>query len=125
MTGVLACRLGLRLPSRPLEPNAENAHGPAADAEKLIFSERNVDITAGAKTDSAYDPVEGGKVQLALLASGIGFSGCVCARCGGEARIVGFVTEPPQVVRRILPHLERRGVDARAGPWADLAAVPG
>jgi hypothetical protein len=47
----------------------------------------------------------------------------VCPRCGGEARIVGFVTEP-QVVRRILGHLERRGVEARAGPWED-AAPPG
>ena len=48
----------------------------------------------------------------------------VCARCGGEARIVGFVTEP-KVVRRILAHLERRGLDARAGPWAGAAAAPG
>ena len=48
----------------------------------------------------------------------------VCARCGGEARILGFVTEP-QVIRRILAHLERRGADARAGPWAGAAAAPG
>jgi hypothetical protein len=48
----------------------------------------------------------------------------VCARCGDEARIIGFVTEP-QVIRRILAHLERRGVDARAGPWAGVAAAPG
>ena len=48
----------------------------------------------------------------------------VCARCGGEARIVGFVTESA-VVRRILAHLERHGVDARAGPWAGAAAAPG
>jgi hypothetical protein len=46
----------------------------------------------------------------------------VCARCGGEARIVAFITEPT-VIRRILTHLDRRGVDARAGPWA--AAAPG
>ena len=45
----------------------------------------------------------------------------VCPRCGGEARIVAFVTEPA-VVRRILGHLERRGVEARAGPWAEVAA---
>ena len=38
----------------------------------------------------------------------------VCSRCGGEMRILAFVTEPA-VVSRIL---ERRGVDARAGPWA-------
>jgi len=48
----------------------------------------------------------------------------VCRRCGGAARILGFVTEP-QVIRRILAHLERRGVDARAGPWAGAAAAPG
>jgi hypothetical protein len=47
----------------------------------------------------------------------------VCPRCGGAARILGFVTEP-EVVRRILAHLERRQVDARAGPWA-AAAAPG
>jgi hypothetical protein len=48
----------------------------------------------------------------------------VCGRCGGAARIVGFVTEP-RVVRRILAHLERRGIKARAGPWAGVAAAPG
>ena len=41
----------------------------------------------------------------------------VCPRCGGEMRILAFVTEHA-VVRRILAHLERGGVDARAGPWA-------
>ena len=48
----------------------------------------------------------------------------VCRHCGGAARIIGFVTEP-QVVRRILAHLEWRGVDARAGPWAGASAAPG
>jgi hypothetical protein len=48
----------------------------------------------------------------------------VCARCGGEAGVVAFITEP-SVVRRILAHLEGRGVDARAGPWAAAAAPPG
>ena len=38
--------------------------------------------------------------------------------------IVAFITEQP-VVRRILAHLERHQVDARAGPWADVAAAPG
>ncbi|MGH7730058.1 MAG: IS91 family transposase, partial [Candidatus Eiseniibacteriota bacterium] len=46
-----------------------------------------------------------------------------CPGCGGEARIVGVVTEPA-AVRRILVHLERRGVDARAGPRAAVV-VPG
>ena len=47
-----------------------------------------------------------------------------CVRCGGAMRIVAFITEP-RVVRRILAHLERRGTDARAGPWAGAAAAPG
>ena len=38
--------------------------------------------------------------------------------------IVAFITEQP-VVRRILAHLERRGIETRAGPWADVAAAPG
>ena len=35
-------------------------------------------------------------------------------------RLLAFVTEPAAVTR-ILAHLERRGVEARAGPWADVA----
>ncbi len=48
----------------------------------------------------------------------------VCARCGSEARIIGFVTEPA-AIRRTLAHLERRGVDSRAGPWVGASAAPG
>ena len=48
----------------------------------------------------------------------------VCARCGGAMRILGFVTAPA-VAARILAHLARRGIDARAGPWAGAAAAPG
>ena len=48
----------------------------------------------------------------------------MCARCGGAARIVGFVTEP-RVVRGMLAHLQRRGIEARAGPWEGVAAAPG
>ena len=39
----------------------------------------------------------------------------VCRRCGGEMRMLAFVTGHA-VVTRILAHLERRGVDAHAGP---------
>jgi hypothetical protein len=46
----------------------------------------------------------------------------VCARCGGSARIIGFITEPA-VVARILARLAQRGVEARAGPWAGAAAA--
>ena len=48
----------------------------------------------------------------------------LCPRCGGAARIIGFVTEPA-VITRLLAHLARRGIDARAGPWAGAAAAPG
>jgi hypothetical protein len=47
-----------------------------------------------------------------------------CPRCGGAARILGFVTQPA-VAARILAHLARRGIAARAGPWAAAAASPG
>ncbi|NIR60511.1 MAG: transposase [Gammaproteobacteria bacterium] len=46
----------------------------------------------------------------------------VCPRCGGEAGIVAFVTAP-QAVRRMLEHQARRGVEARAGPWAEVVAA--
>ena len=45
----------------------------------------------------------------------------VCPACAGAMRIIAFVTAQ-QAVRRILAHLERNGIDARAGPWADAAA---
>ena len=48
----------------------------------------------------------------------------VCPRCGGAARIIGFVTQSA-VAGHILAHLARRGVDARAGPWAGAPAAPG
>jgi len=44
----------------------------------------------------------------------------VCPRCGGEMRIIAFVIERA-VITKILAHLERRGVEARAGPWAAAA----
>ena len=43
---------------------------------------------------------------------------------GGAMKVLGFVTEQA-VVRRILAHLDRREVDARAGPWTGAAAAPG
>jgi len=48
----------------------------------------------------------------------------VCPRCGGSMTVLGFITEQA-VVRRILAHLDRREVDARAGPWTGAAAAPG
>ena len=38
----------------------------------------------------------------------------LCPRCGGEMRIIAFVTEHA-VVNRILGHLEQRGIDAASG----------
>ena len=42
----------------------------------------------------------------------------VCPDCGGAMRILSFITAAAPV-RRILTHVERRGIDARAGPWAE------
>ena len=44
-----------------------------------------------------------------------------CPRCGGEMKIVAFITgsEP---IEKILGHLRDKGIDPRAGPFADSAA---
>ena len=48
----------------------------------------------------------------------------VCPRCSGAMSLVAFITAQA-AVRRILAHLERHGIEARAGPWADVAAALG
>ena len=42
-------------------------------------------------------------------------------RCGGEMKIISFITgsEP---IEKILGHIREKGIDARAGPFADSAA---
>jgi len=44
-----------------------------------------------------------------------------CPNCGTEMKVISFVTERNQFAR-ILAHLKEKGVDARAGPFADSAA---
>jgi hypothetical protein len=39
----------------------------------------------------------------------------VCPRCGGQMRIVAFVTEP-KAIHRILAHLAGKGADGRSPP---------
>lgn len=39
----------------------------------------------------------------------------VCPRCGGELRVVAFITEP-KVIRKTLDHLDKRNRDSRAPP---------
>ena len=41
----------------------------------------------------------------------------VCPRCGGEMRVVGFITEPA-VIKRILDHLRKREKLLRPPPHA-------
>jgi hypothetical protein len=41
----------------------------------------------------------------------------VCPRCGGEMRVVGFITEP-SLIKRILDHLRKRGKVSRPPPLA-------
>jgi len=45
----------------------------------------------------------------------------VCPRCGTQMKIVSFLTER-EPIRKILAHLKAKGIDARAGPFADSAA---
>jgi len=44
-----------------------------------------------------------------------------CPRCGSEMKIVSFITER-EPIRKIIAHLKGKGVEARAGPFADSAA---
>jgi hypothetical protein len=44
-----------------------------------------------------------------------------CPRCGTEMKIISFITETGPI-RKILAHLKEKGVDARAGPFANSAA---
>jgi hypothetical protein len=44
-----------------------------------------------------------------------------CPRCGTEMKIVSVLTER-EPVNKILAHLKKKGIDARAGPFADRAA---
>ena len=39
----------------------------------------------------------------------------VCPRCGGEMRVIGFITEPA-VIKRILDHLRKRDRVSRPPP---------
>ena len=46
----------------------------------------------------------------------------LCPKCGSQMKVIAFITEP-QVIRRILDHLEKKGRSQRAPPMP--AAVPG
>jgi len=39
-----------------------------------------------------------------------------CPTCGREMKVLAFITEG-ESVRKILEHLRRKGIDARAGPF--------
>jgi len=39
----------------------------------------------------------------------------LCPRCGGEMRVIGFITQP-HVIKRILDHLRRRDSPSRPPP---------
>jgi len=44
-----------------------------------------------------------------------------CPTCGTEMKIISFISEA-EPVDKILSHLRNKGIDARAGPFADQAA---
>jgi hypothetical protein len=46
----------------------------------------------------------------------------ICTKCGGEMRVVAFITEPP-VIEKILDHLRRRDRAGRAPPSSPPAAA--
>jgi len=44
-----------------------------------------------------------------------------CPRCGTEMKTLSFITERDPI-RKILAHMKEKGIDARAGPFANSAA---
>jgi len=46
----------------------------------------------------------------------------VCPRCGGEMRVIGFITQPA-LIKRILGHLRNREKVSRPPPYAPQPAV--
>jgi hypothetical protein len=46
----------------------------------------------------------------------------ICPKCGGEMRVVAFITEPP-VIKKILDHLKERDRAGRAPPSLPPAAA--
>jgi hypothetical protein len=46
----------------------------------------------------------------------------ICAKCGGEMRVVAFITEPP-VIKKILDHIKERDRSGRAPPSLPPVAV--
>ena len=46
----------------------------------------------------------------------------VCDRCGGQLRVIAFITQP-RVIRKILDHLKKRKGRNRAPPPAQSASV--
>ncbi len=46
----------------------------------------------------------------------------VCPRCGGEMRVVGFITEP-SLIKRILDHLRKRDKVSRPPPLLQPAVA--
>jgi len=44
-----------------------------------------------------------------------------CPRCGTDMKILSLITER-EPIRKILAHMKDKGIDARAGPFADSAA---
>lgn len=104
-------------------------YGAYASRRRGWWRRRGV-VLAGAEPEAAREPERGTEpwpalrarrrrwAELLRLVFEVDVS--VCPRCGGEMRILAFVTEPA-VITHILGHLERRGIDARAGPWAGPA----
>ena len=94
-------------------------YGAYASRRRGWWRRRGV-VLAGAGHEAAYEPepwpaLRARRRRWAELLRLVYVE--VCRRCGGEMRILAFVTEHA-VVTRILAHLERGGVDACAGPWA-------
>jgi len=87
--------------------------------------------TGGSSPDAAPAETEAATVELRsarrrwaeLLRRVYEIDPLVCPKCGGEMRVIGFITEPT-TIRRILDHLKAKARAQRGPPASATASAP-
>jgi hypothetical protein len=111
----LIARLSLHIPN-PREPLTRYG-GAYSHRTRGAWRKRGI-TTGEIRTGTPPQRWKKGWAELLQLVFEVSLT---CPRCGGEMKIVSFITgsEP---IGKILGHLRDKGIDPRAGPFADTAA---
>ena len=92
----------------PTQKALEGTETPSPDSDSAETEQTTVELT-GAR-----------RCWAELLRRVYEIDPLVCPKCGGQMRVIGFITEP-QVIRRILDHLKKK-TQAKRGPPASTTA---